>query len=61
MLVLLGITAILATTIIYLLPDGESLTSSEKLKYILIIIFVLALAVISNSLNLVAMSLQKGK
>lgn len=61
MIALLGITAVLAISILSLLPDGESLTHSEKLKELLVIIFVCALAVISNSLNLVAMSLQTGK
>lgn len=57
----IGITTVLAISIMFLLPDGESLSSFEKVKEILVVVFVWALAIISNSLNLVAMSLRKSK
>lgn len=54
MIVIMGITTALAIAIMFLLPSGSSLTTTEKIKEIGVVICVWAMAIISNSLNLVA-------
>lgn len=61
MLILMIITAILGVAIIALLPDADKLSSQDKIKEIVICVLVLAMAFISNTLNLVAVALRKGK
>lgn len=61
MLVIMIITIILAVAIIVLLPDADKLSSQDKIKEIVICVLVLAMAFISNTLNLVAVALRKGK
>lgn len=61
MLIIMVITAILAVAIIVLLPDADKLSSGEKIKEIVICVLVLAMAFITNTLNLVAVALRKGK
>lgn len=59
MLLIMGITCVLAWTIIYLLPDGKNLTDAERIKLIIAVILVVAMAFISNTLNICAMALKK--
>ncbi len=61
MILILAITSILAVAIMFLLPDSDTLSAIDKIKEILIIIFVWAMALLSNTVNLVAMALQKNK
>ena len=61
MMLILAITSILAVVIMFLLPDSDTLSAIDKVKEILIIIFVWAMAILSNTVNLVAMALQKNK
>ncbi|MBQ6696571.1 MAG: helix-turn-helix transcriptional regulator [Lachnospiraceae bacterium] len=61
MILILAITSILAVVIMFLLPDSDTLSAIDKVKEILIIIFVWAMAILSNTVNLVAMALQKNK
>ena len=61
MLAIMAINAILAIAIMFLLPDGSGLTTLEKVKEILVVIFVWGMAIISNILNCIAMVLRKGK
>ncbi len=61
MLIILAVTSVIACVIIFLLPDGDGLTLAEKLKNIIIILLVVALAFISNVMNMVAIVLSKRK
>ncbi len=61
MILILAITSILSVVIMFLLPDSDTLSAIDKIKEILIIIFVWAMALLSNTVNLVAMALQKNK
>lgn len=61
MLIIMAITSILAIVIMFLLPDRNSLSADEKIREILVIIFVLAMAVISNTVNIIAIVLKKNK
>jgi len=59
MLIILAVTTVITCAIIFLLPDGEGLTSAEKIQNIVIIILVVALSSICNVLNMVALLLNK--
>lgn len=61
MTALMGVTTISAIIIILLLPGGDGLTAAEKIREILIVILVLAMAGIANTLNLIATVLRKNK
>lgn len=61
MTALMGVTTISAIIIIFLLPGGDGLTAAEKIREILIVILVLAMAGIANTLNLIAIVLRKNK
>ena len=59
MLLIMSITAILAIAIMFLLPDAEELSRIEKIKELLVIICVWAMAILSNTLNIVAIATKK--
>ena len=61
MLLIMGITSVLTIAIMFLLPNGDNLTTMERIKEIIVIIFVWAMAFISNTLNIVAIGLRKNK
>lgn len=61
MLVVMGITFIFTIAIMFLLPDGNSLTTIEKIKEIIVVVFVWAMAIVCNALNMVAVALRKNK
>lgn len=61
MLIVMGVTFVLAIAIMFLLPDKDSLTAMEKVKEIIVVVFVWAMAIICNTLNMVAMALKKEK
>lgn len=61
MLIIMGITTALVIAIMCLLPDGSGLSTIEKVKEIMVVILILAVAFISNTLNIVALVLGKEK
>lgn len=61
MLIVMGVTSILAIMIIFLLPDSDNLPTGEKIKEIIVCLLVIAMAFISNTLNIVAIALNKNK
>lgn len=54
LIIIMCITTALAIAIMFLLPNAKTLTTTEKVKEIGVIICVWGMAIISNSLNLVA-------
>lgn len=61
MLLIMGITTVLAIVIMYLLPDGSGLSNADKIKEVLVVVAVWAMAILSNVVNLVAVVLRKSK
>ena len=61
MLLIMGITCVLAVAIMFLLPNGSGLTATDKIKEIIIVILVLVMVIISNALSTVAIVLRKNK
>lgn len=61
MLLIMGITTVLAIVIMVLLPDGSGLSSADKIKEILVVVAVWAMAILSNVVNMVAIALRKDK
>ena len=61
MLVIMGITSILAIAIMFLLPDMNILSTTDKIKEVIVIICVWVMALISNTLNIVAIAQRKNK
>jgi transcriptional regulator with XRE-family HTH domain len=59
MFAVLVITTILAIVIIVLLPGGSHLTSADRIREIIVICLVWAMALISNTLNIVTTVLLK--
>ena len=59
MLLIMGITTVLAITVMILLPCGKDLPIAEKVKEIIVIALVWAMAILSNTLNIVAIVLRK--
>lgn len=59
MLIIMVISTILAIAIILLLPDADSLTAEEKVKEIIICVLVVLMVLLSNTLNLIAVFLNK--
>ncbi len=61
MLIIMGITSLLAIASMFLLPDGSGLTTAEKVKEIIVVIFIWIMALISNTLNIIAIASKKNK
>ena len=61
MLITMAITPALAIAIMLLLPDRNDLSGSEKIREIIVVVLVWAMAFIANSVNLVAIVLSKSK
>lgn len=59
MLLIMVITCVLASAIMYLLPDAKNLTDTERIKLIIAVILVVAMAFISNTLVTCAIALKK--
>lgn len=59
MIILMVITALLAITIMILLPNGEGLSAADKIKEIIVCVLVGAMAFISNFVNFIAVALRK--
>lgn len=55
------ITAVLAITIMILLPNGDNLSAIDKIKEIIVCVLVAAMAFISNVVNFIAIVLSKNK
>ena len=61
MFIIMGITSLLAITSMFLLPEGSGLTDVEKAKEILVVIFIWAMALISNTLSIITIISKKNK
>ena len=61
MFIIMGITSLLAIASMFLLPDGSGLTAAEKVKEIIVVIFIWIMALISNTLNIIAIASKKNK
>lgn len=61
MLIIMAITSALAIAIMLLLPDRNDLAVSEKIREIIVVVLVWAMAFIANTVNLVAIVLSKSK
>lgn len=59
MLFIMGITMVLFIATMWLLPSGSGLSTTEKIKEIIAVILIMAMAFISNTLNIVALALGK--
>ncbi len=57
----MGITSLLAIASMFLLPDGNGLTPTEKVKEIIVVIFIWIMALISNTLNIISIASKKNK
>ena len=61
MLLIMAITSALAIAIMLLLPDRNDLSVGEKIREILVVVLVWAMAFIANTVNLIAIVLNKSK
>lgn len=61
MFIIMGITSLLAITSMFLLPEGSGLAVVEKAKEILVVIFIWAMALISNTLSIITIISKKNK
>lgn len=61
MLIIMGITTVLAMIIMFVVPNGDALSTSDRIRGIIVVVLVWALAAISNTLNVVAIALRKKK
>ena len=61
MFIIMGITCVIAIAIMFLLPEGSNLTTMDRIREVVVALLVLAMALISNSLNLVAIAFRKNK
>ena len=61
MFIIMGITSLLAVTSMFLLPEGSGLAVVEKAKEILVVIFIWAMALISNTLSIITIISKKNK
>lgn len=59
MILIMAATSILAIIIMLLLPGADGLSKTEKVKELLVIICVWAMAILANTLNLVALVTKK--
>ena len=59
MFLAMGITTVLAIAIMVLLPSGNGLSTSDKIREIIVVIFVWSMALIANTLNIIALALRK--
>ncbi|EJM4814191.1 helix-turn-helix transcriptional regulator, partial [Listeria monocytogenes] len=53
--IIMGLTSLLAIFSMFLLPNGSKLTGMEKVKEIIVVLFIWVMALISNSLGLMTM------
>lgn len=61
MLIIMGITSLLAVSSMFLLPNGSGLTVLEKVKEIVAVAFIWVMALISNTLSIIAIISKKTK
>ncbi|EAD9035942.1 helix-turn-helix domain-containing protein [Listeria monocytogenes] len=59
--IIMGLTSLLAIFSMFLLPNGSELTGIEKMKEILVVLFIWIMALISNSLGLMVILSKKAK
>lgn len=61
MFIIMGITCVIAIAIMFLLPEGSNLTTMDRIREVVVALLVLAMTLISNTLNVVAIALRKNK
>ena len=61
MLIVMVITTVLAMIIMLIVPNGDALSLSDRIRGIIVVVLVWALTAISNTLNVVAIALRKKK
>lgn len=61
MLIILAVTTAIAAAILILLPDGEGMSAGEKIRIIAVTVLVLAMAFITNTLNMIALAMNKDR
>lgn len=61
MFIVMGITSLLAIASMFLLPDSSVLTAVEKAKEIIVVILIWIMALISNTLSIIAIASRKNK
>lgn len=61
MFIVMGITSLLAIASMFLLPDSSVLTAVEKAKEIIVVILIWIMALISNTLSMIAIASRKNK
>ena len=61
MYIFLIVTTVITCAILFLLPDGDGMTTTERLKLFAVTVLVLAMAFISNTLNMLAFVLSKDR
>lgn len=59
MIFIMALTTVLAIVIMFLLPNAEELSQTEKVKQLFIVICVWAMAVLANTLNIVVVATRK--
>ena len=59
--IIMGITTLLAISSMFLLPNGNGLTTIEKIKEVIVIIFIWTITLISNTLSIIAIISKKNK
>lgn len=59
MMLVMGITTILAIFAIYLVPVSEAAPTEDKIRGVLVILLIIAIAFIANTLNIVVLASKK--
>ena len=59
MFFVMGITTVLAIAIMILLPSGSILSTADKIREIIVVVLVWVMALVANTLNIVAIVLRK--
>ena len=59
MFFVMGTTTVLAIAIMLLLPSGSCLSTADKIREIIVVVFVWVMALVANTLNIVAIVLRK--
>ena len=61
MFIVMGITSLLAIASMFLLPEGSGLTVAEKVKEMIVVIFIWILAAVCNTLSIITIIVKKNK
>ena len=61
MFIVMGITSLLAIASMFLLPEGSRLTVAEKVKEMIVVIFIWILVAVCNTLSIITIIAKKNK